>query len=54
VWWIDRPDTCPGGHLSDKSLTAGDCDLVVNNSGTLDQLAWSVKAYAEGRSGSQR
>jgi len=50
VWWIDRPNTCPGGHVSDQSLTAGDCDLVVDNSGTLDQLAWSVKAYAAGRS----
>lgn len=46
VWWIDRPNTCPGGHVSDKSLTAEDCDLVVDNSGTLDQLRWLVKTRA--------
>ena len=54
VWWIDRPNTCPGGHVSDKSITADDCDLVVGNSGTLEQLAWKIRAHAAGFSGSSK
>lgn len=46
VWWIDRPNTCPGGHVSDVSLKAEDCDITVDNSGTLDQLAWRVRSQA--------
>lgn len=46
VWWIDRPGTVAGGHVSDLSLTAEDCDLVIPNDGSLEQLQWAVQAAA--------
>lgn len=44
VWWIDRPGIEPGGHVSDKSIRPLDCDRVIVNRGTLDDLRMAVAA----------
>lgn len=44
VWWIDRPGTTTGGHVSDTMLRREDCDRVIVNSGTLDKLRHNVEA----------
>lgn len=38
--WVSRPavEAAPGDHSSENSLTPADFDLVIDNSGTLDQL----------------
>lgn len=53
LWWIDRPGLGRGSHASDRQIGPGDCDRVIRNDGTVDDLrrqvldAWA--AYA-GRS----
>lgn len=44
VWWVDRPGVVGGPHVSENSLAAGDCDRVINNAGSRDQLTWAVRA----------
>lgn len=44
VWWVSRPGTTTGSHVSDTVLTAGDCDRVIVNNGTLDRLRHNVEA----------
>lgn len=44
VWWIERPGLAVGGHKSDRSLTAEECDRVIMNTGTLDRLRTNVEA----------
>lgn len=46
VWWIERPGTAAGEHVSDVSLTAQDCDRIVQNAGSLDHLRWAIKLAA--------
>lgn len=43
VWWVDRPGVEAGGHASDRALAAGDCDRVIANAGSLEQLRWAVQ-----------
>ena len=39
VWWVNRPSVTPvSDHASERHVTADDCDLVIENSGTLDEL----------------
>lgn len=47
IWWIDRPGIVPGDHLSDRSLKAEHADRVVQNAGTLDELAMAVRVAAD-------
>jgi len=51
VWWIDRPGVeppPPSAHTSDLSITPDDCDAVIVNDGTLDDLAERVRlAWAD-------
>ena len=42
VWWIERGLQPVNDHPSDNSLSAADCDLVIDNVGTLDDLASKV------------
>jgi hypothetical protein len=42
VWWIDRPGVVGGSHPSENSLTADQCDRVIRNDGSRDQLTWAV------------
>jgi hypothetical protein len=44
VWWIDRPGIEAGSHVSDNSIRFLDCDRVINNDGTLDDLRMAVAA----------
>lgn len=44
VWWIDRPGTTTGEHVSDTMLRREDCDRVIVNSGSLDKLRHNVEA----------
>lgn len=44
VWWVDRPGVEPGGHVSDNSIRPLDCDRVLVNRGTLDDLRMAVAA----------
>lgn len=44
VWWVDRPGTTTGPHVSDKGLTASDCNRVIVNNGDLDRLRHNVEA----------
>jgi hypothetical protein len=44
VWWIDRPGTVRGEHVSDNSIGPDDCDAVIVNDGTLDTLRDRVLA----------
>ena len=46
VWWVDRPGVTCGEHVSDRAVGPEDCDLVVDNSGTVEQLRWRVQAAA--------
>jgi hypothetical protein len=48
VWWIERPGVVGGSHASDNSLTAADCDRVISNAGSRDQLTWAVRAAWRG------
>ena len=52
VWWVDRPGVTCGEHVSDRAVGPEDCDLVVDNSGTVEQLRWRVQAQA-GRASSE-
>lgn len=48
VWWVDRPGTMTGPHVSDKGLTAADCDRVIVNNGDLARLRHNVEtAFAD-------
>lgn len=42
VWWIDRPGTEQGPHTSDRTLVREQCDRVLVNDGTMDQLRQRV------------
>jgi hypothetical protein len=45
VWWVDRPDLPPPAspaHVSDQMLGRDDCDRVLVNRGTLDDLRRTV------------
>lgn len=44
VWWIDRPETETGSHLSDRTITRDNCDRVIVNDGTVDQLRMRVES----------
>lgn len=44
VWWVDRPGVEPGGHVSDNSIRPLDCDRVIGNGGSLDDLRMAVAA----------
>lgn len=44
IWWVDRPGVEPGGHVSDQSIRPMDCDRVIVNRGTLDDLRMAVAA----------
>lgn len=44
VWWIDRPGTTTGSHVSDKMLTRDECDRVIVNNGSLDKLRHNIVA----------
>lgn len=55
VWWIDRPVVSIGPpHVSDILLTADDCDRVIDNRYTADELRSSLDAalaaYSQARS----
>ena len=43
VWWIDRETTPVSGHASESSIAAHDCDLVIDNNGTLEDLQYLVR-----------
>jgi hypothetical protein len=51
VWWIDRPGLERGSHTSDHQIGPEDCDAVITNDGTVEELrrrvlgAWT--AYLE-------
>lgn len=46
--WVDRPGVAPvNGHSSDNTLTSADFDVVLSNSGTLEDLAVAVRALGE-------
>ena len=38
VIWIERPDIPRIDHISERSLMADDCDYIVINDGSLDDL----------------
>jgi hypothetical protein len=42
VWWIDRPGTETGPHASDRMIVREQCDRVVVNDGTVEQLRGRV------------
>ena len=42
IWWIERGLQPVNGHPSDNSLSAADCDLVIDNRGTLEDLTHAV------------
>jgi hypothetical protein len=44
VWWVERPGVVGGSHASEHSLTADQCDRVISNVGSRDQLTWAVRA----------
>lgn len=44
VWWIDRPGTEPGPHASDRVIVRENCDRVIVNDGTPEQLRQRVLA----------
>lgn len=44
IWWVDRPGIEAGRHVSDQSLRLLDCDRVICNGGTLDDLRMAVAA----------
>ncbi len=46
VWWIERPGLDCGDHVSDKSVRPLDCERVIQNDGTLDELRAAVQAAA--------
>lgn len=46
VWWIERPGVAAGGHASDVSIKAEDCDRIIQNVGSLDHLRWAVQIAA--------
>ena len=46
VWWIDRPGLGCGDHVSDKSVRPLDCERVIRNDGTIDELRAAVQAAA--------
>jgi hypothetical protein len=43
VWWVERPGLLPGEHVSDRVLTADQCDRVLRNEGTADDLRREVE-----------
>jgi hypothetical protein len=53
IWWIERPGVTAGDHLSDQILTADQCDRVIENLGTVEDLRRQIEAawsdYAAGR-----
>lgn len=56
VWWVDRGIVVTeASHQSDLLLTADDCDRVIDNTGTIDQLRDAVEAawgqYERSRNG---
>ena len=44
VWWIERNGTTSGRHVSDRVLTANDCDRIIMNNGPLDALRANIEA----------
>ena len=48
IWWIERGLQPVNDHPSDNSLSAADCDLVIDNDGTLDDLASKVYEALDG------
>jgi hypothetical protein len=38
VWWIDRPGLGRGSHKSDHQIGPEDCDAVIRNDGTVEEL----------------
>jgi hypothetical protein len=47
VWWIERPGLSAGEHVSDQILTADQCDRVIDNIGTVDDLRQEIEAAWE-------
>ena len=43
IWWIERESALPTGHVSDHQISAGDCDRVIVNNGTVDELRARVR-----------
>jgi hypothetical protein len=43
IWWVDRDTDAVCAHASEKELTAGDCDAVIPNTGSLDDLRAAVR-----------
>jgi hypothetical protein len=44
VWWVDRgPVVVEASHRSERLLAAGDCDRVIHNTTTHDELRIAVK-----------
>lgn len=43
VWWIDRETDPVSAHASEKELSACDCDDVIPNTGTLEDLRQTVR-----------
>jgi hypothetical protein len=43
VWWIDRDSEPVSAHASEKELSAGNCDTVIPNHGSLDDLRQAVR-----------
>lgn len=46
VWWVERPGLECGDHVSDRSVRPLDCERVIKNDGTLDELRAAVQAAA--------
>ena len=46
VWWVSRPGDEPADcpHVSDRMIGRDDCDVEIQNGGTIDQLRASVQA----------
>lgn len=44
VWWIERQSGTPHQHSSETTISVKDCDRVIDNTGTLDELRDRVLA----------
>lgn len=56
VWWVERPGCTPPAkpHKSDTALVAEDCDRVIVNRGTMDDLRRNVESAWQDFLGSSR
>lgn len=45
LWWVDRGTEAADGHASENSVTEDDFDVVLPNTGTIEDLHRVVEAY---------